>query len=122
MSNFLERIHVKCAVFCRGVFPQTGEQGLFALRNLMKSHLTISAQLRNMRLHCLAPALRRSQAYSSEEQLYCNARLQRKENRDLAAGYIPNVQERAPALPRAVSLFQCLSGVRAHSVAHFGWC
>ncbi len=122
MSNFLERIHVRCAVFCRGVFPQTGAQGLFGLRNLMKSHLTISAQLRNMRLHCLAPALRRSQAYSSEEQFYCNAVLHWKVDRDLGVRHIPNVPERAPALLRAVSLFQCLSGVRAHSVAHFGWC
>ncbi len=122
MSNFLEQIHVKCAVSCQWAFPQTGVQGLFGLRNLMKSHLTINVQLRSMRLHCLACSLRQSQAYNFGEQFYCNEGLHWRADRDLGVRHIPNVQERVQALPRAVSFFQYPLGGRAHSIARFGWC
>lgn len=122
MKDKLYAVLTKCGLFFERVSRQIEAQGLSGSRNLMKSHLRINAQLRSMRLHCLAYALRQSQAYSFGEQFYCNAGLQWKADRDLVAGHIPSVQERAPKLPLEACFFQYPLEKRAHSVARFGWC
>ena len=122
MKDKLYPILTKCGLFFERVSRQTEERGLFGLRSLMKLHLTINAQLRNTRLHCLERWLHRSQAYSSGGQFYCNAGLQRKKGRDLAAAHIPSVQERVLMLLRQVCFYQCQLDQRANVTAHFGWC
>jgi hypothetical protein len=122
MKDKLYPILTKCGLFFERVSRQTEARGLFGLRSLMKLHLTINAQLRNTRLRCLERWLHRSQAYSSGGQFYCNAGLQRKKGRDLAAAHIPSVQERVLMLLRQVCFYQCQLDQRANVTAHFGWC
>lgn len=122
MKDKLYVVLTKCGLFFERVFRQIEAQGLFGLRSLMKSHLTINARVRNTQLHCQAHGLRRSQAYSSGGQSYCNVGLQRKTGMDLAAGHIPSVQERVLTLPPEACFFQYPLGKRVYSVARFGWC
>lgn len=122
MKDKLYAVLAKCGLFFERVSRQIGAQGLFGLRSLMKSHLTINARLRNTQLHCQAHGLRRSRAYSFEEQFYCNAGLQWKPCIDLAAGHIPSVQERVLTLPPEACFYQFQLDQRVYSVARFGWC